>query len=304
MYQHFARVAPIRHFRSLVPDSQFYQWAGMLELGEVVLASYASSNVSFAINDAPAVHLVACFAGHRRVSTPTGEVHAAAGGLMLLPVGQREAWGSQSAAIVAIEPRQITRAAIAMAAGQPDLIASPRRSAVFAPQQISTGPQAEAVHGLLRSIDAAAAIDPQLPARLGMGDSLCRLAAVLLYPALLHEQPVDQQRWLERDGRRAFNDLLDHIRANLDQPLRLSDLEARSHYSSRALHYAFRQRLDCTPRQWIRQQRLERAMEQLQQGDRQPSIRAIAWACGYRHMGLFSADFKRRFGCTPSQARR
>jgi hypothetical protein len=145
---------------------------------------------------------------------------------------------------------------------------SPKRSGGFTPRHIGDGPQAQMVHALLRSIDACAAIDPQLPAKLGMGDSLCRLTAVLLDPKLLHELAADLQRCQERAGRNAFDELLDDIRAHLDQPLRLSDLEARSQYSSRALQYAFRQRLGCTPRQWIRQQWLERVMEQLQQGDR------------------------------------
>lgn len=235
LYQHFARVAPIRDFRSLVSDSHFYQWAGVLDLGDVVLASYASSNVSFTIDDAPAVHLVTSFAGYRRVTTPTGEVHSTPGGVALLPLGQRQAWGSHSGAIVTIKPQQISRVAGAMAGARAGLVPSPRRSGGFAPWQISEGPQAQMVHALLRSIDASSAVNPQLPARLGMGDSLCRLAAVLLYPELLHESPGDLQRWQERAGRSAFDELLDFIRAHLDQPLRLSDLEARSHYSSRAL---------------------------------------------------------------------
>ncbi len=35
---------------------------------------------------------------------------------------------------------------------------------------------------------------------------------------------------------------------NLDRPLRLSELEARSHYSSLALQYAFRELLGCLQR--------------------------------------------------------
>lgn len=256
LYRSFARVAPIRDFRSLVPESHFYQWAGLLDLGDVVLASYASSNVRFTIDDAPAVHLVSCFAGYRRVTTPAGEVHTTPGGVALLPVGQRQAWGSHSAAIVTIKPQQISRVAVAMAGERAARMVSPRRSGAFSPQQLGDGPQSQMVTALLRSLDACAAVHPQLPAKLCVGDSLCRVAAVLLYPELLHESPGDLQRWQERDGRSAFDNLLDYIRAHLDQPLRLSELEARSNYSSRALQYAFRQRLGCTPKEWIRQQRL------------------------------------------------
>ncbi|MFM9089939.1 MAG: hypothetical protein ACKOPT_17785, partial [Cyanobium sp.] len=94
---------------------------------------------------------------------------------------------------------------------------------------------------------------------------------------------------VDRRSGAAFDELLDYIRAHLDQPLRLSDLEARSFYSRRALQYAFRDKLNTTPLQWIREQRLSRA---------------VAQACGYRQTSRFSTDFKRCFGLTPSQAKR
>ena len=304
VYRHLAQVAPIRHFRSLVPDSHFYQWAGLLNLGNTILASYCSSNVSFRIEDVAVVHLVTCFAGYRRVTTPMGEVHTTTGGLMLLPVGERDAWGSHSAAVVSLQPARIAHTAMVMAARDSGSMPTLASFAVFAPLLCPDGPQVRLAHSLVQSIDAAAAVHPRLPTLLGYDDSLHRLAATLLQPALLHEEPADLPRYRERDGRRSFDELLDYIEANLDQPLRLSDLEARSFYSSRALQYAFRERLGCTPKQWIRQQRLKRAMEQLQQLDGSTTIRDIAWSCGYRQMSLFGSDFKRQFGCSPSQARR
>ena len=105
------------------------------------------------------------------------------------------------------------------------------------------------------------------------------------------------------DGRRSFDDLIDYIRAHLDQPLRLSDLEAQSHYSRRALQYAFRERLNSTPKQWIREQRLALALEELRREPRR-SIQAVALSCGYLRVSHFSQDFKTRFGISPSQARR
>jgi transcriptional regulator GlxA family with amidase domain len=100
----------------------------------------------------------------------------------------------------------------------------------------------------------------------------------------------------------AFDELLDYIRAHLD-PLRLSDLETRSFCSRRPLQYAFRDKLNTTPVQWIREQRLARAMDQLQREGPAASIRAVALACGYRQTSQFSADFKRRFGLPPPQVK-
>jgi hypothetical protein len=52
--------------------------------------------------------------------------------------------------------------------------------------------------------------------------------------------------------------------------------------------------VDCSPKQWIRRQRLTAAMERLAAADGRVSVRAISLGCGYQNMGLFSADFKRQ----------
>jgi AraC-like DNA-binding protein len=139
-------------------------------------------------------------------------------------------------------------------------------------------PQATVIQQLIRTIDACLAAGPQVAMRLGLDDQLQRTVASLLQPELLSEEP--------------------------DDLLRMSDLEARSHYSRRALQYAFQERLGCSPKQWIREQRLALALEQLQADGNRPTIRAVALACGYLDADHFRTHFKRRFGMTPSQARR
>lgn len=81
-------------------------------------------------------------------------------------------------------------------------------------------------------------------------------------------------------------------------------MEAKTHYSRRALQYAFREKLDTTPLQWIREQRLAKAMELLQSQGHALSIHELAMACGYGQPGRFSIDFKRRYGVSPSEVKR
>lgn len=74
-------------------------------------------------------------------------------------------------------------------------------------------------------------------------------------------------------------------------------MEARSLYSRLALQDAFREKLGTTPIAWIREQRLAKAKQQLESHAAPAlSIKAVALGCGYRHMGLFCSDFKRRLG--------
>jgi AraC-like DNA-binding protein len=290
-----APVVALREFRPLVAECDFYQEIGVLQINQQQLISYVSAPVHFRYERMRQVLLVASFAGERFVRTPASVVACRAGGGALLPPGSAAVSGSDSAAVIALRPEDLQRAAAAIAAEHD----RPAHFSGFSPRELDVF-QARQLHALMRHLDACAHCHPALPAQLGLDDVLLRLVVSWLEPQLLEESAPDQLRIRERAGSSSFDALIDYIRANLDQPLRLSDLEARSHYSSRALQYAFRERLGCTPRQWIRRQRLERAMAQLQQGGRGVSVKVIALACGYRHMSQFSGDFKQCFGLSPS----
>jgi len=143
-------------------------------------------------------------------------------------------------------------------------------------------------------------INPILLEKLQIDDQIYRILAVILVPDLAEESPFDRVRLRERQGRDAFDDLLDYIKINLDQPLNLTLLESRSHYSRRALQYAFRERLGCTATQWIRSQRLDLARKLLEHPRPEDTVASIAMASGYRSLSLFSVDFQQRFHLKPS----
>ena len=64
---------------------------------------------------------------------------------------------------------------------------------------------------------------------------------------------------------------------------------------------AFRRRYGCSPAEYLRRCRLERALHMLQRAD--SSLTAIAAACGYADHSHFTHAFRRRYGCTPSTFR-
>lgn len=296
--------AEIHALRSRVPPAHYYQFLAHLPIQRVHLMGFGSSDLEIMVKGCPAIHLVACFQGLRRVVTPQGTAACGAGGALLLPPGDRLAHGANSNAIFTLQPEAIEQAAAAMAGDRDGPCPRLRRARAFRPRAWPSGPMAQQIHAFLRYVDACAAVDPTLPVRLALDDVVHRLVAVLLDPSLLEALPADRERPGTIAGKSAFADLIDYIRCNLDQPLSLSDLEARSHYSRRALQYAFRQQLDCTPKQWIRQQRLHAAMEKLQAAEGPGEVRAVALPCGYRSLSLFSSDFKRQFGLSPSAVRR
>jgi AraC-like DNA-binding protein len=136
--------------------------------------------------------------------------------------------------------------------------------------------------------------------QLQLDDQIYRLMAAMLLPELREESPLDRLTQRERQGRDSFDELIDYIKVNLAEPLNLTMLESRIHYSRRALQYAFKERLGCTATQWIRNQRLDLARKRLQDPAPGDTVASIASACGYRSMNLFSLDFQQRFHVKPS----
>lgn len=152
----------------------------------------------------------------------------------------------------------------------------------------------------LRLVDSL--LDPQgnVPAPLRLDDLISRQLVLMIAPELL--EPHDER--LAQSSAASFEQLLEWIISQLDQPLSLSDLELRSGYSRRALQRAFQSRFDCGPMQWLRQRRLVQALEQLTQADANTSVSTIARRCGYLSLSSFSRDFSKAYGRTPSEVLR
>ena len=296
---------PVTNFRSQVPQAFFHQLVGHLRVNDTVLATCSGTRNSFELEGCASVELVLCIHGSALVEMPQGFARAGAGGAVVVPPGNRLASGHRSVVVTGFEPKSLAAVAATMAGLDSVPVALAQSTASISPLSITPGPQASAIHGLVQYIDTCNGAGSGIAGRLGLDDVLQRLVAGLLQPQLLEVEPSDLGRHRERRGRSSFDELIDYIRANLDQPLRLSDLEARSSYSRRALQYAFRDKLGTTPTAWIREQRLAIAKQQLESDEGTTlSIKAVALGCGYRHLGLFSSDFKRRYGLTPAQVRR
>jgi AraC-like DNA-binding protein len=170
---------------------------------------------------------------------------------------------------------------------------------------LSADPEGAPLQALLRQewakADALLRYSHALLDGLQLDDQIHRLMAALLLPELRLESPLHRLSQNEQRGRDSFDDLVDYIRLHLAEPLTLTMLEQRSHYSRRALQYAFRKRLGCTATQWIRRERLELARRDLQHPSPADSVAVIALRCGYRSLSLFSVEFQQRFHVKPPQ---
>ena len=68
-------------------------------------------------------------------------------------------------------------------------------------------------------------------------------------------------------------------------------------------HHAFKEHFGMTPQEYIRDARLNRAREILQDPHNFDSIKQIAYSVGIHDKSHFSRDFRKKFGQTPTEFR-
>jgi AraC-like DNA-binding protein len=300
LYAALSRSAPIHSLTSLVPDRQFLHEVGYVDIGRIGVISQSGTDTAIHVEHTPNFHLVVVYGGSIALETAGGSTVLRKNEAALLPPGFRRSSGRHSLVAITLPPSGVAEAAASIAG-------SASRTPIHEAWELKLlkeGPMEGVIQSLLASLNAVLPLGADLVGNLMWDDVLLRAAALLLDPRLLREEPADLLRYRERRGRTNFDELIDYIRDHLDQPLRLSDLEARSHLSRWALQEAFRQRLDATPMEWIREQRLQRAMEHLQRAEERLPLKELALNCGYLRLSHFSRDFKKRFGISPSQIQR
>ena len=95
-----------------------------------------------------------------------------------------------------------------------------------------------------------------------------------------------------------------YIEANWDQPITIEALVAATGVSTRTLFRTFKQSRNCSPLEFARRIRLDKARAMLEAPETESSVTEIAFACGFGDLSRFSRDFAEAFGETPSAFRK
>ncbi|WP_246116522.1 MULTISPECIES: GlxA family transcriptional regulator [Cobetia] len=126
---------------------------------------------------------------------------------------------------------------------------------------------------------------------------------------LIHDQgrlPASRQRGFSQQSEDLADPLLRRaimrMESELEAPLSIQALAQELGLSWRQLERRFHHGVGCTPQAFQAERRLVHARSLLH--DTRHSITDIALACGFTSHPSFSRAFRRRFGITPSQARR
>lgn len=109
-----------------------------------------------------------------------------------------------------------------------------------------------------------------------------------------HETPIPRHVRLAEE----------YLLAHLGQNHTLEEIAQAVGVSTRALQMGFRQFRNSTPMQFLRNARLARVHEELLRAEQGSMVTDIAMRWGFTHFGRFSASYRQRFGCTPSQTLR
>lgn len=91
--------------------------------------------------------------------------------------------------------------------------------------------------------------------------------------------------------------VLNYIKENLDQPLRLSDLAEATGLSTYQISHRVESLLGLTPRQFVNRCRIDAACHALETAD--SSLSEIALSCGFSDQSSFTRQFGRIVGMTP-----
>jgi AraC-like DNA-binding protein len=301
---------PLRRILPLSSGEPSRQWLASLPLGGLLLTALIATSTRLLLDRQSGITVLLGYGGELRLRQAHQVGHCRPNSLLLLG-GEPCLWEGQAWSVVALKvPTESLLAACQAMAGE-EAKPSAWKRLIHSTHSFQLGsddgtvPLQEALRHLVAMIaDLTNLGEPgkSLLQRVQLEDPALRLLAALLVPELRRAQPLELAR--QRLARDPFAELLSYIQQHLADPLNLSELETHSHYSRRALQYAFQERLGCTASQWIRGQRLDLARRSLEHPQPADTVGSIATACGYRSMSLFSIDFQQRFHVKPSQVLR
>ncbi len=111
---------------------------------------------------------------------------------------------------------------------------------------------------------------------------------------LLARRPVAPSPWQLRR-------VEEFIEANWDKPISVEDLSRVGNASARTLLRHFQNWKAMTPKDFVKQVRLQKSRKMLESPDDTTTVLAVALKCGFHSHGHFSKDYRMAFAELPSE---
>jgi AraC-like DNA-binding protein len=127
----------------------------------------------------------------------------------------------------------------------------------------------------------------------------------LLMVCLLHGSQHNYSHLLDGEPRRVapwqVRRVEGYIEANWDQPLTVESLALGTGASARSIFHSFKESRGYSPMMFLKQVRLRRARNMLQNPSTNTSVTDVAYACAFNNLGHFAKDYFKAFGERPSE---
>ena len=157
--------------------------------------------------------------------------------------------------------------------------------------------------GTLESLDRIVIMMKQLQdseRRYGM-DSLNNYLTSTILAELSAQHCVHDKYHHASDGTQLFHDVVDYINWHICENLKVSDIAEYFGYNEKYLSTLFRKWSSVSLKQYILQEKMERAKAELT--DTNHSVSQIGYSIGYNDPHNFASAFKKVTGLTPSEFR-
>jgi len=102
-------------------------------------------------------------------------------------------------------------------------------------------------------------------------------------------------------GNNQVREIEEYMEANSNNPITMKLLTQVTGLSGRSVYRAFRRYRDYTPMEFLLNVRIRLARKKLLQAIPGSMVTAIAYECGFTHLGRFSNEYKRCFGEKPGE---
>lgn len=241
--------------------------------------------------------LVIPLAGEASVSQINGRSISMAPGesAAFAPPGERIGRGGyRSVLMVDIDPERLQSTWRTMAGSETP---RPRMIDIDTPQELSLLAMGRTVPNLCAIVDHFCKTPRDL-VNLGVDENFYRLTVILLQAGQALQ--TDESLPPEPITHRRIDLACKYAMANLAHTITLTDLERAACLSSRALQYAFLKRFDCSPMEWVRNQRFARVYQLLVSADPDTTVTSAALAFGFFSFSKFASGYAKRFGELPS----
>ena len=146
----------------------------------------------------------------------------------------------------------------------------------------------------------------------GMDSEISRLGLDDLIQRIFLNIIADNNNF-RADNMQSDDKMIDHTTLDMvcdavgnysNKVMTITEMQELTGLSTRALHVAFRKRFDCTPREWQRNEHLNRAREMLLSNSSNMSVSEVAHHQGFVSEKTFTRFYLTRFGELPSETLR